>query len=71
MSQSQLSSHKIRLDELLLSLKAAEDELSRERDKRERTEAKCEEYRDKARVIAREAEEDRRRTEERVVMMAS
>jgi hypothetical protein len=71
MSQSQLSSHKIRLDELLLSLKAAEDEFSRERDKRERTEAKCEEYRDKARVIAREAEEDRRRTEERVVMMAS
>jgi hypothetical protein len=71
MSQSQLSSHKIRLDELLLSLKAAEDELSRERDKRERTEAKCEEYRDKARVIAREAEENRRRTEERVVMMAS
>jgi hypothetical protein len=50
----------LKQEELSHQLQAAEEELRRECDKRQRAETKAEEHRERARDIAREMDEERR-----------
>ena len=62
-SQASLAAQKLKLEELTLQLQTAEQELLRERDKREKAEQRAEDYRGKIRDIAREKDEELRLAE--------